>query len=95
MRPGVGRRIVNIYLILRGSALLALMLTADGINLPVEGYPPHVIARIRHRRQSLLSVWRRGVPSYASVEIESPMGPVVNPRCTIPDRAAKIVQLAS
>src|SRR5207248_3369719 len=79
LRPGVGRGVVNVHLTLRGAALLALMLTTDGINLPVEGYTPHVIARIRHRRQSLLSVWCRGAPSYASVEIESPMRSVVDP----------------
>src|ERR1700730_5920687 len=97
LRPGVGRGIVNVHLILRGTALLALMLATNGINLPVKYHPAHVIAWIRHRRQELLSVWCRGSPSCAAVQIKSPMRSVVHPCGAIicPDCAAKIVQLAS
>src|SRR5437763_3044156 len=95
LRPGVGRRIVNVYFVLRLSTLVALMLTADGIKLSVQRHPAHVIARIRHRRQHLFSVWCGGSPSRATVEIESPMCPVVRPHSITPDSAAKIVQFAS
>src|SRR5437868_1553830 len=95
LRPGVGRGIVNVYLILRSSALLALMLTTDGVDLPVQDDAAHVITRIRHRRQHLLSVCCRGSPTGAIVEIECPMCSVVRPCATSPDSAAEIMQLAS
>ena len=76
LHPTVGRRIVNVHFRLWASFFVGEMLPADRVNLSVQRDAAQMISGIGHWREQLAIECRRP-PCGATIEIESPMGPVV------------------